>query len=47
LFDFAYYCIICGHYSDDGDCFNKICFDCENTPEAEKIYKAIKEREKE
>jgi hypothetical protein len=43
LFDFAYYCIICGHYNDDGDTQNKICFDCEESPEAKKIYKLLKE----
>jgi hypothetical protein len=41
LFDFAYYCIICGHYNDDGDCLNKICFDCEDTPEAKRKYELI------
>jgi hypothetical protein len=42
MFDFAYYCIFCGHYSDDGDTLNKICFECEETEAAQEFYKKIK-----
>jgi hypothetical protein len=42
MFDFAYYCKVCGGYSDDGDTLNKICLDCEDTPAAQEIYKALK-----
>jgi hypothetical protein len=42
LFDFSYYCIFCGHYSDDGDTLNKICFECEETEAAQEFYKKEK-----
>jgi hypothetical protein len=42
MYDFAFYCIFCGHYSDDGDTLNKICFECEDTEAAQEFYKKTK-----
>jgi hypothetical protein len=43
MVEWVYQCRICkSNYNDDGDIINKICVECEDTPEAEEIYKSLK-----